>query len=64
MLEDEVLRFVETTLTRTSPDHRFTRAVAAALPGSVSKATLLGAGAATKSLWSSINAFGWARSPQ
>ncbi|MCC7376906.1 MAG: sigma-70 family RNA polymerase sigma factor [Verrucomicrobiales bacterium] len=60
MLEDEVLRFVESTLTRTTPDHRFTRAVAAALPGTVSTAKLAAAGAAAKGLWSCVGWFAWA----
>jgi RNA polymerase sigma factor (sigma-70 family) len=59
MLEDEVLRFVESALTRTSPDHRFTRAVAAALPGSASVTQLAATSAAAKGLLGSIGWFAW-----
>ncbi|MBL9134506.1 MAG: sigma-70 family RNA polymerase sigma factor, partial [Verrucomicrobiales bacterium] len=53
MLEEEVLRFVESALTRTSPDQRFTRAVASALPGSISVTQVT----AAKGLLGSIGGF-------
>lgn len=48
LLEEEVLKFVESALSRSSPNHGFTRAVIAALPGAAAAKPAALAGAAGK----------------